>query len=133
MVARRRATGHGVVRAVSALLVGVGTGVILLAHVEMLWIAALGLVFQGGLHLATEPLVTTWTNNFAPSESRATVHSFVGQAEAFGEILGGLALGTVAEIFTVPTAMTLSAILFGVAAAMALRARSSWSENVVRS
>ena len=35
---------------------------------------------------------------FAASENRATVHSFVGQSEAFGEILGGIALGTLAQL-----------------------------------
>ena len=125
-VARRRGTGRSVVVAVASLFVGVAVGVAVLAHVEVLWIAALGLVFQGGLHLATTPLATTWTNTFAPSASRATVHSFIGQAEAFGEILGGIALGVVAEVLTVPTAMTLSAALFGVAAVVALRARSVW-------
>jgi len=116
LVARRRAVGRGVVGAVAGLLLGVAVGVVVLAQVELLAIAALGLTLQGGLHLATVPLVTTWANHFAPSSARATVHSFIGQAEAFGEILGGIALGAVAEIFTVPTAMTLSAALFVIAA-----------------
>ena len=130
LVARRRATGRGVVVAITGLLFGVAIGVVVLAQVEMLAIAALGLMLQGGLHLATVPLVTTWANNFAPSSARATVHSFIGQAEAFGEILGGIALGAVAEIFTVPTAMTLSAVLFAIAGITALSARPTWDTSI---
>lgn len=130
IVARRRASGRGVVVAVAWLFAGVAVGVVVLAHVELLAIASLGLMLQGGLHLATVPLVTTWTNHFAPSSSRATVHSFIGQAEAFGEILGGITLGAVAEVFTVPIAMTLSAVLFGVAALTALTARGAWETSL---
>ena len=130
VVARRRATGRSVVVAVAGLLFGVATGVLVLAHVEMLAIAALGLIVQGGLLLSSVPLVTTWTNNFAPSQARATVHSFIGQAEAFGEILGGIVLGAVAEILTVPTAMTVSALLFALAGVMALTARATWDTSI---
>ncbi len=126
-VARKRGHGRGVVVAMSLLFGGVAIGVAVLAHVDILVIAAIGLVVQGGLHLATVPLTTTWTNNFAPSQARATVHSFIGQAEAFGEILGGIALGVVAEVLTVPTAMTLSVILFSIAGLVALTAKRSWT------
>ena len=126
-VARRRGTGRGVVVAMAALFCGVAIGVAILANVDVLVIAALALVMQGGLHLATVPLTMTWTNRFAPSEARATVHSFIGQAEAFGEILGGIVLGTIAELITVPTAMTISAVLFIIAAGVALTARPGWN------
>ncbi len=128
-VARQRGAGPGVVRAMSLLFTGVAVGVAVLAQVPVLIIAAIGLVVQGGLHLATVPLTVTWTNNFAPPDARATVHSFIGQAEAFGEILGGIALGVVAEVITVPTAMTISAVLFAGAAIVSLTARSTWTSQ----
>jgi len=129
-VARTRARGRSVVPAMTMLLVGIGVGVLVLAHVDLLAIAALGLMFQGGFHFATEPLVTTWTNTFASSKARATIHSFVGQAEAFGEIIGGIVLGTVAEVFTVPTAMTISAVLFFLAAGLAITTRRVWDSSL---
>ena len=126
-VAKTRARGASVVPAMTVLLVGVAAGIGLLAHMQVLGLAALGLILQGGFFLTTVPLVTTWANTFASSENRATVHSFVGQAEAFGEILGGIALGAVAQLTTVPTAMTVSAGLFLLAAYIASTARHHWT------
>ena len=77
-------------------------------------------------HSAMQPIVTIWANAFAPSHARATVHSFMGQAESFGEVIGGLTLGAVAELVSVPAAMTASATLFVVAAALTMTARPSW-------
>lgn len=125
--AKRRARGASVVPAMAALLVGVAAGILLLAQMNVLALAGLGLILQGGFFLTTVPLVTTWANTFASSENRATVHSFVGQAEAFGEILGGIALGSVAQLAGVPTAMTVSAGLFLLAAAIASTARHHWA------
>lgn len=126
LVARRRAAGSGVVTSMALMITGVAIGVTLLAHMEILALAAFGLILQGGMSFATEPLVATWTNHFAADDSRATVHSFMGQSEAFGEILGGIALGLVAQFTTVPTAMTVSAGLFFIAALLATRARRVW-------
>lgn len=132
VVAKRRARGKSVVPTMAAFFLGVSLGVALLAHMELLALAGLGLVLQGGFLLATEPLVTTWANAFASSEARATVHSFMGQAEAFGEILGGVSLGVVAQLTTVPTAMTVSAILFAGAAFMTATASKVWDDEAPR-
>lgn len=129
MIARRRAVGKAVVPAMAGLLFGVAIGIALLAHMEVLLLAGLGLILQGGFALATEPLVINWTNAYASSQARATVHSFMGQSEAFGEILGGITLGTVAQLTTVPTAMTVSSLLFLGAAVLALTARKVWTPN----
>lgn len=126
-VARRRVRGQSVVPALGAMLAGTAVGIALLAHVELLAVAGLGLILQGGLQTATEPLVALWTNTFAPSSARATIHSFIGQGESIGEVLGGLALGTVAQVFTVPIAMTISLALFVVAALLSMSGRSEWS------
>jgi len=125
-IARRRAIGAAVVPAMAFLFFGIAGGVALLAHMDLLALAGLGLVLQGGFHLATEPLVTTWTNAFTSDESRATVHSFIGQSEAFGEIIGGITLGVVAQLTTVPSAMTVSIALFCLCGALALSARQAW-------
>ena len=129
-VARRKAHAQAVVPAMALLFAGIAVGIALLAHSQLLAIAAIGLILQGGFSLATQPLVTNWTNSFASADARATVHSFMGQGEAFGEILGGITLGTVAQVFTVPTAMTVSVVLFAGAALLALRARAVWDSPI---
>lgn len=126
VVARRRVAGASVVPVMAGLLVMTAVGIGMLAHVELLAVAAVGLILQGGAHSATQPLVELWANNFASSSARATIHSFMGQGESIGEVMGGIALGTVAEVFTVPTAMTISAVLFLLAALISMRARALW-------
>lgn len=125
-IAQRFVSGRRVVPAMTCILIGVAVGIAVLAHVELLWVAGAGLVLQGGFHTAKQPLVDVWTNTFASSEARATIHSFMGQAESFGEVIGGIALGTVAQIFTVPTAMTVSVLLFVAAAIYASTASAVW-------
>ena len=56
-------------------------------------------------------------NRHAISSVRATVVSFVGQSQAVGEVAIGLALGTVAQVVTVPVALAIAALLFAVSAA----------------
>lgn len=126
--ARRSAGGSQVVPALAMLLFGIAGGIAVLAHSELLPIAGLGLILQGGFSMAIEPLVTNWANAFASSGARATVHSFIGQGEAFGEILGGIVLGTVAQVFTVPAAMTFSVVLMIASGLLALTARAIWSQ-----
>lgn len=56
-----------------------------------------------------EPLSVAITNRHAESSVRATVISFRGQAEAVGEVMGGLLLGTLAQLASVPWALMGSA------------------------
>jgi len=63
-----------------------------------------------------EPLGVGLANRHAESEVRATVISFRGQAEAVGEVMGGVLLGTLAQLTTVPIALTAAAVLLAVAA-----------------
>ena len=126
-VARRRISGESVVPAMALFLAVTAAGIGVLAHVELLWLAAIGMVVQGGFHSATQPLVEVWTNTFASDSARATTHSFMGQSESIGEVIGGISLGAVAEVFTVPTAMTISLLLFVGATMLTLTARAVWS------
>lgn len=126
-VVRRRVSGRAVVPAMAVMFATVALGVAVLAHANLLWLAAIGMIAQGGFHNATQPLVVLWTNTFAPSQARATVHSFMGQGESIGEVVGGIALGIIAEVLTVPTAMTISAVLFGAVALLTTTARRQWT------
>ena len=107
------------------LLVG-ALGITALGLIAVLPVAIAGLIVQGGFRAAAQPLATTWTNAHAPSEVRATVHSFVEQANSVGEIGGGVALGTVAALTTVPTAMAVSVVLLTAAGVVALSGYRTW-------
>ena len=128
-VERRRA-GPGLPMAASILMLAAATGAALLGLVAVLPVAAAGLVIQGGLRSALGPVYTAWGNAHAPAEIRATVHSFIGQADAGGEIVGGLVLAWVASATTVPTAMTCSAVLFAMAAMVARHGRTVWTSSL---
>lgn len=124
-VFRHRWQGPYLVPALALLLAGTAVGVLLLAQVNILWIAAVGLTLQGTMRAVSKPVVVVWANAYAQAPSRATVHSFIGQAHSLGEITGGLVLGTVAAVFGLTTALTGSAALYALASVIALRARRS--------
>ncbi len=123
---RRQFVGERLVPGIAILLAGSSLGIMALAVIPVVGLAATGLVLQGGLRNAAAPVMVAWTNAHANSRHRATIHSFVGQAEATGEISGGVVLGSVATFSTVPASLTVSAVLFGAGALYALRARSVW-------
>ncbi|MEM9563501.1 MAG: hypothetical protein AAGA93_12830 [Actinomycetota bacterium] len=119
---RRFGTGRSA-DAMATLLAASAIGIAVLGLVAVLPVAAAGLVVQGGLRQAAAPFATAWANANAPSTVRATVHSFVEQANSVGEITGGVLLGLVAAASTVPTAMAVSALLMLGAATAATRDR----------
>ncbi|MEM9613359.1 MAG: MFS transporter [Actinomycetota bacterium] len=113
--------------ALGVTLLVAAVGIAALGLVAVLPVAAAGLILQGGVRQAAAPFTTAWANAHAPSETRATVLSFVEQANSVGEIGGGVALGLVAAATTVPTAMTVSLVLIVLAAGVALRAQPTMS------
>lgn len=121
-----RLSGSNVVRGFAVILGLAGLAALLAAHVAILPVALVVLSAQGGLLSVSEPLTEAWANALAPSGARATVHSFIGQTRAFGEIVGGIGLGAVAHIFTLPVAWTIAAGLFIIASAYARTATRSW-------
>ncbi|MBK5267477.1 MAG: hypothetical protein JJE47_08585 [Acidimicrobiia bacterium] len=121
----RRLQGTALVPALALLLAGTAVGVIILAQVNVLYLAALGLIIQGTMRSISKPVVVVWTNAYAANNTRATVHSFIGQAHSLGEITGGIVLGLVAALTNLSTALTGSAILYSLAAATAWQARRS--------
>jgi DHA3 family tetracycline resistance protein-like MFS transporter len=57
------------------------------------------------LHELTDPLMMAWMNQRLDPEVRATILSMTGQAEAVGQVIGNLAIGVLANIFSVPLAL----------------------------
>lgn len=123
----RRFAGPSVVGALSGLFIAVGVLVFAVAHTPIVIIAVAVLIAQGGLLDVTDTLIEVWVNALASHDQRATVHSFVGQMRAFGEIGGGVVLGTVAAAFTLPVALTAASVLFVVAGLITRTARQSWA------
>jgi len=122
-----RLGGPKVVMGLSGLFIAVGIGVLAVAHTPIVGLAVVVLIAQGGLFDITDPLIEVWVNALASHDERATVHSFVGQMRAFGEIGGGVILGATAALFTLPIALTVASVLFVIAGAIVTTARRHWS------
>jgi len=74
------------------------------------WSPFLGLAL--GLYLIiyslrelTDPLMMAWMNQRLDSDVRATLLSMTGQAEAVGQVGGGLIVGLLAKVLSVPLAL----------------------------
>ena len=95
------------------------TGALALALSPWFVIALIGWAVLDVAGETAYSLTEAMANRHADSSVRATVVSFVGQSQAVGEVSIGLALGTVAQIVTVPVALAIAAVLFAVSAAPA--------------
>ncbi len=121
----RRLQGPALIPALALLMIGTALGVLLLAQIDLLIIAGIGLVIQGTMRSIAKPVTVVWANAYAAKESRATVHSFIGQAHSLGEITGGVVLGAIATATNLSTALTGSAILYVLAGYTAYKGRRS--------
>jgi len=124
----RRLTGKGLVPTSVILHIGTGIGVAFVAVTGSITVALVALVVVGMLREVAETVTIAWTNHFTASSNRATVHSFVGQAESLGEISGGLVLGIVAQSTGIASALGISAVVYVLAAIVASLGRRRWHE-----
>lgn len=115
--------GLAALGAVLIALVGIGDPAP--GSVGPLALGAAGIVATRGLAWAVLPVAAAvWVNRGTTSATRATVQSFVGQADAAGQIVGGLAIGWVARAAGIPAAVTIAAALFAAAGLVVLTGRS---------
>ena len=85
-------------------------------------VAAIGVFLARGLAWSVLPVVSAvWINRATASETRATVQSFLGQATAAGQILGGLLLGAVSAAAGLTAAIALASALFAASGIVILR------------
>ena len=125
-IVEARIDGEGVARRTyfAACFVGMA-GMVLLAHAPDDITGMAGVLLVGGIAWTVIRSVSViWVNRRATSDVRATVQSFLGQAESTGEILGGLALGALAQATTITVAMTCSAALLACAGLLVVRSRA---------
>lgn len=105
------------------LLAVAGVGALALAISPIFALALAGWAILDVAGETTYPLAEAMANREASSGVRATVISFLGQAEALGQVLGGVTLGLVAHFVSVPVALATAAGLLAVAAVPVALAR----------
>jgi len=94
-------------------------GLLLFALAPVLGGAVAGsLVLSGVVDPVIRATTTIWVNRRATSDVRATVHSFLSQAENAGEIVFGLALAAVAALASSTAALLGAVVLLALAGVM---------------
>lgn len=121
----RRMVSFGAARAITLLYLGAGAAIAVAAGSELLGLVLVAFVVQEGFRYGTEPLETLIANRHDESDARATVLSFMSQAHALGEIVGGVTLGVLATATSVSTAFFVAAAVFVLAGLVAGRAERS--------
>ena len=127
-----RIDGAGVARRGYAAACALGAvGMLVLAHAPNAATAAVGVLLVGGLSLTVLRLVgTIWVNRRTSSDVRATVHSFLAQAEYLGEIIVGFSLALLARTTTVTVALTGAALIMVATSMLVLNRRTTPTERV---
>lgn len=121
LAARALETGSGVARLASVLLLVAAIGATITISTSMLVFIGVGLMLQDSTREALWPVLEGWANRDAPSEVRATVHSLMGQVTAMGELVGGMALGALAQATSIRLVLAIAAVLWFLAAGLATR------------
>jgi DHA3 family tetracycline resistance protein-like MFS transporter len=73
--------------------------------VPFLWMAVVLFLVIYSLGEVSDPLLLAWMNQRLDPDVRATILSMVGQAESVGQAVGGLLVGFLANLFTLPLAL----------------------------
>ena len=78
---------------------------------QSIWVGAALFIVSRALRRGIEPLLKTWINLNAPSQNRATLLSFGGQAHSMGEIAGGPMVGTIGKLRAAKDAIFVASLL----------------------
>jgi MFS family permease len=113
---------------VAACVVGV-VGFVGLAAARESLSGAVAALFIGGIALPmTRAIGTIWVNQRTGDAVRATVHSFLAQAEYTGEILCGSGFAMVALFAGLPLTLVTCAAVLAIVAALIHRFGTRWTE-----
>jgi MFS family permease len=125
-IVEARIEGAGVARrAYAAACVTGALGLVVLAAAPDAVTGMAGvLVVEGIAWKVTRTVGVIWVNRRTTSNVRATVQSFLGQAEYLGEITLGIGLGVLAQATSIPAAMLGSCALVAGAGALVARSRA---------
>jgi MFS family permease len=121
-----RIDGVGVARRAYALACLVGViGLVLLACAPSALIGSIGVLLASGIaYNVTRAVSEIWVNRRTTSEVRATLHSFLSQAESVGEIIGGVALALVARAAGASVTLITAAALIALTCLLVARSRT---------
>jgi MFS family permease len=125
-IVEARIDGIGVARRTYAFACFAGVlGLIVLAYAPNALSGGAGVLLAGGIAFnVTRAVSVIWVNRRTTSDVRATVHSFLSQAETIGKIFGGFALAVLAQATSVSVALMTSGALVVCAGAMVARSRA---------
>jgi MFS family permease len=125
-VVEARIEGVGVARRTYALSCVIGSlGLVMLASAPNAVIGSAGILLVSGISFnVTRTVSVIWVNRRTPSDIRATMHSFLSQAESVGEILGGVSLAGLAAASGIISTIVASAALIGLAGTLVARSRA---------
>ncbi len=82
------------------------------------------LLASGVAFNVTRAVSVIWVNRRTTSDVRATVHSFLSQAECVGEIISGFALAALARAAGITGALLAAGAIIAFTGAMVYRARA---------
>lgn len=122
-IVEARIDGVGVARSMYALTCFIGVfGLIVLAFAPDAIIGSVGILLVSGIAFnVTRTVSVIWVNWRITSNVRATILSFLDQAEAIGEICGGFVLAIIAGIASISiTILTATALIAFTGALVAL-------------
>jgi MFS family permease len=124
-IVEARIDGSGEARRAYAAACAAGAaGVLLLGYAPDAATGVAGVLLAGGIAWqVTRAVGMIWVNRRATSDVRATVHSFLGQAEYGGEIFAGLAGAVIAHYAGMTASFTFAAAIVAVALVLVVRGR----------
>ena len=122
--------GRGVARVAFVLLAIATIGGLIASLTSIVVVIAIGYMLQDSMRESVWPVIEGWANRDAPTEVRATVHSLMGQTTAVGELIGGLTLGIVAELTSIPVSLAVAAGFFGMSALLSTGGFEGSARNV---
>jgi MFS family permease len=125
-IVQTRIDGVGVARRTYSLACFVGMlGLLVLAYAPDALVGGAGVALASGVAFnVTRAVSVIWVNRRTTRDVRATLHSFLSQAESVGEIAGGLALAGLARAAGVSATLVASAALVALAGALVARSRA---------
>jgi DHA3 family tetracycline resistance protein-like MFS transporter len=98
-------------RLMFGITIGIAASILFFAWSPWLGLALGVYLLISALRNLVGPLTNAWVNQRLDSEVRATVLSMIGQVDAVGQITGGPLIGLVANLISIPAAMTISGLL----------------------
>jgi predicted MFS family arabinose efflux permease len=130
-IVETRIDGVGVARRAYALTCFVGMlGLVMLASAPNALTGSVGVLLWAGIASnVTRAVSVIWVNRRTTSDVRATMHSFLSQAETVGKSLGGVSLALLAQIAGGSAALVTSGVLVALVGAMVARSRADRSDD----